>query len=178
MSIHHDKHHAAYVANLNAALASQPGLHSRTLRDLLTGLSTLPDGIRTAVRNNAGGHANHAFFWTLLAPTGEAQPTGELARAVMRDFGSLGACVAALKAAGIGQFGSGWAWLIRDGGGKLTVRSSANQDTPLTDGLRPVIGVDVWEHAYYLKYQNRRPDYLDAVLARLNWNAAAAAYAG
>jgi Fe-Mn family superoxide dismutase len=176
MSIHHDKHHATYVTNLNKALESQAALQSKTLRELLSGLATLPDGVRTAVRNNGGGHANHALYWGLLAPNGAKAPAGALASAVMRDFGSIAACTAALKAAGLGQFGSGWTWLVRDGGGKLSVRATANQDTPLTDGMRPIIGVDVWEHAYYLKYQNRRTDYLDAVLGALNWDAAGAAY--
>ena len=176
MSIHHDKHHATYVTNLNKALETQPALQGRTLRELLAGLSTLPDGVRTVVRNNGGGHANHALFWPLLAPGGAKAPSGGLAAAVLRDFGSIAACVAALKSAGLGQFGSGWSWLVRDGGGKLSVRGSANQDTPLSDGQRPVIGVDVWEHAYYLKYQNRRADYLDAVLGALNWDAAGAAF--
>lgn len=177
MSIHHDKHHAAYVTNLNKALESQTALQSKTLRELLTGLSSLPDGVRNAVRNNGGGHANHALYWGLLAPNGAKAPSGALASAVMRDFGSVAACLAAMKTAGLGQFGSGWSWLVRDGGGKLSVRATPNQDTPLTDGMRPIVGVDVWEHAYYLKYQNRRTDYLDAVLGALNWDAAGAAYA-
>lgn len=177
MSIHHDKHHASYVTNLNKALETQVPLQAKTLRDLLTGLATLPDGVRNAVRNNGGGHANHAMFWTLLAPNGAKAPTGALASAITRDFGSIAACTAAMKAAGLAQFGSGWTWLVRDGGGKLTVRGSANQDTPLTDGLKPIVGIDVWEHAYYLKYQNRRADYLDAVLAALNWDVAGAAFA-
>ncbi len=176
MSIHHDKHHAAYVTNLNKALETQTALQGKTLRELLTGLATLPDGARNAVRNNGGGHANHAMFWTVLAPNGAKAPSGTLAAAIMRDFGSVAACTAALKAAGLAQFGSGWTWLVRDGGGKLTVRGSANQDTPITDGGKPIVGVDVWEHAYYLKYQNRRTDYLDAVLGALNWDTAASAY--
>ena len=176
MTIHHDRHHAAYVTNLNKALETQSALHGTTLRELLTRLPSLPENIRGAVRNNGGGHANHALFWTLLAPATTKAPAGPLAAAITRDFGSQTALVAALKAAGLAQFGSGWAWLVRDGGGKLTVRSTPNQDTPLSDGHTPVIGVDVWEHAYYLKYQNRRADYLDAVLASLNWTAAGAAY--
>ena len=177
MGIHHDKHHATYVTNLNKALETQTALQTKTLRELLTGLATVPDGVRNAVRNNGGGHANHALYWALLAPKGAKAPSGALASAIMRDFGSVAACLAAMKTAGLGQFGSGWSWLVRDGGGKLTVRSTANQDTPLTDGQRPVVGIDVWEHAYYLKYQNRRSDYLDAVLAAINWDSAAAAYA-
>jgi Fe-Mn family superoxide dismutase len=177
MGIHHDKHHAAYVTNLNKALETQPALQGKTLRELLAGLSSLPDGVKNAVRNNGGGHANHAMFWTLLAPGGAKMPTGTLAAAITRDFGSTAACIAALKAAGVGQFGSGWTWLIKDSAGKLTVKGSANQDTPISDNLTPVLGVDVWEHAYYLKYQNRRADYLDAVLGALNWDVAGAAYA-
>ncbi len=177
MGIHHDKHHATYVTNLNKALETQSALHGKTLRELLVGLATLPDGVRTAVRNNGGGHANHALYWSLLAPKGAKAPTGALASAIARDFGSVSACLAAMKTAGLGQFGSGWSWLVRDGGGKLSVRSTANQDTPLTDGVRPVVGIDVWEHAYYLKYQNRRTDYLDAVLAAINWDSAGAAFA-
>ena len=177
MGIHHDKHHATYVTNLNKALETQPALQGKTLRELLTGLSMLPDGVRTVVRNNGGGHANHALFWLLLAPGGAKTPNGALASAIMRDFGSVTTCLGAMKAAGLGQFGSGWSWLMRDGGGKLTVRGQPNQDSPLLDSMRPVVGIDVWEHAYYLKYQNRRTDYLDAVLATINWDAAATAYA-
>jgi Fe-Mn family superoxide dismutase len=176
MGIHHDKHHAAYVTNLNKALETQTALQGKTLRELLTTLPSLPDAVRNAVRNNGGGHANHAMFWTLLAPGGAKAPTGALAAAITRDFGSQAACIAALKAAGTGQFGSGWAWLVRDSAGKLTARGMPNQDTPLSDGSWPVLGVDVWEHAYYLKYQNRRADYLDAVLGALNWDVASAAY--
>lgn len=176
MSIHHDKHHAAYVTNLNKALETQPSLHTKTLRQLLTGLAGLPEAARNAVRNNGGGHANHALFWQLLAPGGAKAPSGALLSAINRDFGSMAACLAALKAVGVAQFGSGWTWLIRDGGGKLSVRGTPNQDTPLSDGARVLIGVDVWEHAYYLKYQNRRADYLDAVLGLLNWDVAAKAF--
>jgi Fe-Mn family superoxide dismutase len=178
MTIHHDRHHATYVTNLNKALESYPALQKQTLRSLLTGLATLPDGVRTAVRNNGGGHANHALYWALLAPGGAKAPEGALASAITRDFGTVAACTAALKTAGLGQFGSGWSWLVKDGSGKLSVRATANQDTPLTDGLTPVVAIDVWEHAYYLKYQNRRTDYLDAVLGAINWSAAGTAYAG
>ena len=169
MSIHHDTHHATYVANLNKALETQLTLQDRTLRELLAGLAALPDGVRSAVRNNGGGHANHALYWTLLAPGGAQVPSGALGAAIMRDFGSLAACIGALKAAGLGQFGSGWSWLMRDGGGKLSVRGSANQDTPWFDGQRSVVGVDVWEHAYYLKYQNRRADYVKAFQDVIHW---------
>lgn len=176
MSIHHDKHHAAYVTNLNKALETQPALQKKTLRELLTSLSAVPDVARNAVRNNGGGHANHAMFWQVLAPGGAKAPSGALLAAINKDFGSVAACIAALKAAGVGQFGSGWTWLVRDSSGKLIVRGTPNQDTPLSDGARVLLGVDVWEHAYYLKYQNRRPDYLDAVLAALNWDMVAKAY--
>jgi Fe-Mn family superoxide dismutase len=176
MSIHHDKHHAAYVTNLNKALETQTALQSKTLQELLTSLSSLPDAVRGPVRNNGGGHANHAMFWGLLAPGGAKAPSGALAAAITRDLGSTATCIAALKAAGLAQFGSGWTWLVRDGSGKLVVRSTPNQDTPLSDGARVLVGVDVWEHAYYLKYQNRRADYLDAVLAALNWDAAGRAF--
>ena len=176
MGIHHDRHHAAYVTNLNKALESQPALHSRTLRELLTGLPSLPESARNAVRNSGGGHANHAQFWTLLAPGGARTPSGALAGAVARDYPTTAAVLAALKTAGLSQFGSGWAWLCRDRSGRLSIRATPNQDTPISDGLIPVVGIDVWEHAYYLKYQNRRADYLDAVLATINWDAAGAAY--
>lgn len=176
MSIHHDKHHAAYVTNLNKALETQPALQKKTLRELLTSLSSVPDAARNAVRNNGGGHANHAMFWQVLAPGGAKEPSGALLAAVNKDFGSVPACIAALKAAGIGQFGSGWSWLLRDGAGKLVVRSTPNQDTPLSEGARVLLGIDVWEHAYYLKYQNRRPDYLDAVLGAINWDVVSKAY--
>jgi superoxide dismutase, Fe-Mn family len=178
MSIHHDRHHAAYVTNLNRLLESQPALQRLTLRELLKDLAALPAGVRDGVRNNGGGHANHALFWGVLAPGGNAAPSGRLAAAVVRDFGSIPACLDALKAAGLAQFGSGWTWLVRDAGGRLTVRATPNQDTPLSDQLQPVLCVDVWEHAYYLKYQNRRAEYLDAVLARVNWTFADAAYLG
>lgn len=176
MSIHHDKHHAAYVTNLNKALETQPTLQKKTLRELLTSLSTVPDAARNAVRNNGGGHANHAMFWQVLAPGGAKAPSGALLAAINKEFGSVVACTAALKAAGVGQFGSGWTWLVRDASGKLIVRGTPNQDTPLSDGSRVLLGVDVWEHAYYLKYQNRRPDYLDAVLSALNWDVVAKAF--
>ena len=176
MSIHHDKHHAAYVTNLNKALETQPKLQKKTLRELLTSLSSVPDAARNAVRNNGGGHANHAMFWQVLSPGGAPAPTGALLTAINKDFGSVVACTAALKAAGVAQFGSGWTWLMRGASGKLIVRGTPNQDTPLSTGARVLLGIDVWEHAYYLKYQNRRPDYLDAVLGALNWDVVAKAY--
>lgn len=178
MSIHHDKHHAAYVTNLNTALQTQPALQGRTLRELLTSLDTVPDAVRDAVRNNGGGHANHAMLWPLLAPGGAKAPTGALLDAITSEFGSTANCLAALKAAGVAQFGSGWTWLVRDVSGALSVRSTPNQDTPLANDARVLLGVDVWEHAYYLAYQDRRADYLDAVLAVLNWDAVTRAYEG
>ncbi len=176
MGVHHDRHHAAYVTNLNHALREQSALHAMTLGELLTGMSLLPESVRAAVRNNGGGHANHALFWELLAPCDVKAPSGALEVAIVRDFGSVAACLAALKAAGLGQFGSGWAWLVRDGAGALTVRALPNQDTPVAQRLTPVIAIDVWEHAYYLHYQNRRAEYLDAVLGAINWNVAATQY--
>lgn len=176
MGIHHDRHHAAYVTNLNTALEPHPALHRKTLRELLSGLSTLPDAVRSAVRNNGGGHANHAMFWALLAPGGAKTPTGSMATAITRDFGSQTALFGALKAAGLGQFGSGWAWMVRDAGGRLSVIGLPNQDSPLSNGMTPLLGIDVWEHAYYLKYQNRRADYLDAILQTVNWDAVNATF--
>ncbi|MBL0939378.1 MAG: superoxide dismutase [Gemmatimonadaceae bacterium] len=175
MSVHHAGHHATYVANLNRAIESDTALHQLTLRELLTRLPTIPESVRTSVRNDGGGHANHGQFWPLLAPNRAAQPSGALGQAITRDFGSLAGCVTALKQAGTGQFGSGWVWLVSDNG-KLRVHTTSNQDTPISERLVPIMGVDVWEHAYYLKYQNKRADYLDAVLARLNWSAADTRY--
>jgi Fe-Mn family superoxide dismutase len=174
MALHHDKHHAAYVTNLNTALKDRPELHQRTLGELLMGIERLPPGVQLAVRNQGGGHANHALFWQLLAPRAPsaAAPTGRLAEWIVRDFGSVDACKAALKAAGVAQFGSGWAWLVKTATNHLVVKGLPNQDSPLMQGELPVVGVDVWEHAYYLKYQNRRAEYLDALLARINWEMA------
>ena len=175
MGIHHDKHHAAYVTNLNTALAAQPALQTKTLHELLTSLPTLPETVRNAVRNNGGGHANHSMFWPLLSPGGAKAPTGKLLAQLTKDFGSVAACTAALKAGGLGQFGSGWVWLVNDGG--LKVRATSNQDTPVSDSKHVLLGIDVWEHAYYLKYQNRRADYLDAVLGALNWDVVSKSFA-
>ncbi|MDD5261613.1 MAG: superoxide dismutase [Methylacidiphilales bacterium] len=170
MEIHHDKHHAAYVTNLNKALESAPELASKSVEDLIGNLSAVPEAIRTAVRNNGGGHANHSLFWKILTPGGAKEPKGKLADDIKAAFGSTDALKEAIEKAGATRFGSGWAWLIVDGGGKLSVISTANQDSPLMDGHKPVFGVDVWEHAYYLKYQNRRPDYLKAIWNVLNWD--------
>ena len=176
MGIHHDRHHAAYVTNLNNALETQSALHQYTLGELLMGLRRWPAAVQTAIRNNGGGHANHALFWNLLAPGAAtaAAPTGRLAEMITRDFESMTALKAAMKAAAVGQFGSGWAWLVKTATSRLAVRGLPNQDSPLLEGELPIVGIDVWEHAYYLKYQNRRADYVDAVLARINWDVAGA----
>jgi Fe-Mn family superoxide dismutase len=176
MQIHHDKHHQAYVTNLNNALQGQDQLASMSVDDLLRNINQVPDSIRTAVRNNAGGHSNHTMFWNIMKPNGGGQPTGDLASAIQQVFGSFDAFKAALNDAGTKRFGSGWAWLVLDSSGKLQVISTANQDSPLMDGLYPVMGNDVWEHAYYLKYQNRRPEYLNAWWNVVNWDEIARRY--
>ena len=168
MEIHHGKHHNAYVTNLNAALEKHPELQSKSVEDLLKGINSVPEDIRTAVRNNGGGHANHTMFWQIMGPNAGGAPTGAIADAITGSFGSFDAFKDLVNKAGIGRFGSGWAWVI-DQGGKLVVESSPNQDSPLMEGKKPVFGVDVWEHAYYLKYQNRRPDYLAAWWNVINW---------
>ena len=157
MEIHHGKHHQAYVTNLNAALDKHPDLHAKSVEQLLAGISTVPEDIRTAVRNNGGGHVNHTMFWEIMGPGGGGAPTGKIADAINSSFGSFDKLKDEFKKAAIGRFGSGWAWVI-DNGGKLIVESTANQDSPLMDGKKVVFGIDVWEHAYYLHYQNRRPD--------------------
>ena len=168
MEIHHGKHHQAYVTNLIAALDKHPELHSKSVEDLLRDIGAVPEDIRTAVRNNGGGHANHSMFWQVMGPGGGGAPTGAIADAVNSSFGGFDKFKEEVKKAGVGRFGSGWAWVL-DQGGKLVVESSANQDSPLMEGKKIVFGVDVWEHAYYLKYQNRRPDYLDAWWNVVNW---------
>ena len=168
MRIHHDKHHAAYVNNLNTALEPHAALQGKTLDALLGDLSAVPEAIRGAVRNNGGGHWNHTMFWEIMAPGGAKEPQGPLAGAIDKAFGGFAPFKEQFQKAGVGRFGSGWAWVI-DQGGKLAVESSANQDSPLMEGKKIVFGVDVWEHAYYLKYQNRRPDYLDAWWNVVNW---------
>jgi Fe-Mn family superoxide dismutase len=168
MEIHHGKHHNAYVTNLNAALEKHPELQSKSVEDLLKNIQTVPEDIRTAVRNNGGGHVNHTMFWQIMGPKAGGAPTGAIADAITGSFGSFDAFKEQVNKAGIGRFGSGWAWVI-DQGGKLVVESSANQDSPLMEGKKPIFGVDVWEHAYYLKYQNRRPDYLAAWWNVVNW---------
>ena len=169
MEIHHGRHHAAYTANLNAALKGHPELHGRTAHELVADLGALPDGIRMAVRNNGGGYVNHNLFWQLMAPGGAAAPGGALAAAIDAAFGSLDDFKARFATAAITRFGSGWAWLTADGGGGLGVVSTANQDTPVMDGKVPLLGCDVWEHAYYLNYRNRRPDYVAAYWNVVNW---------
>ena len=170
MRIHHDKHHAAYVNNLNAALEKHPELQNKTAEDLVKGINTVPEAIRTAVRNNGGGHVNHTMFWEIMGPGKGGEPTGRVADAIKSAFGSFDTLKTQLNDAGVKRFGSGWAWLI-DSGGKLVIESTANQDSPLMEGKKPILGVDVWEHAYYLKYQNRRPDYLAAWWSVVNWDA-------
>jgi Fe-Mn family superoxide dismutase len=169
MEIHHGKHHNAYVTNLNAALEKYPELQAKSVDDLLKNISTVPEDIRTAVRNNGGGHANHTMFWQVMGPNAGGAPTGAIADAITSTFGGFDQFKDAMKKAGIGRFGSGWAWLI-DNKGTLVVESSANQDSPLMEGKKIVFGIDVWEHAYYLKYQNRRPDYLDAWWNVVDWS--------
>jgi len=171
MQIHHGKHHQAYVNNLNAALDKHPELHKKTLEDLLRGINAIPEDIRTAVRNNGGGHHNHSLFWTIMAPAGKGgggEPSGALADAIKKTFGDFAKFKEQVASAATSRFGSGWAWLVPSGG-KLEVFSTANQDSPLMDGKIPVLGLDVWEHAYYLKYQNRRPDYVTAWWNVVNW---------
>lgn len=169
MQIHHGKHHQAYVTNLNAALDKHAGLQDKSLDDLLKNLASVPEDIRTAVRNNGGGHWNHAMFWQLMGPNAGGAPTGDVANGIDAAFGSFDAFKEKFAAAGMTRFGSGWAWLI-DNGGKFEVMSTANQDNPLMEGKKAILGVDVWEHAYYLKYQNRRPDYLAAWWSVVNWD--------
>ncbi|HVC20054.1 MAG TPA: superoxide dismutase [Vicinamibacterales bacterium] len=168
MEIHHGKHHAAYVNNLNAALEKHPELQSKSVEDLLRGISSVPEDIRTAVRNNGGGHANHSMFWQIMGPKAGGVPTGAIADALNGTFGGFDSFKEQLGKAGLGRFGSGWAWLVEHNG-KLAIESTANQDSPLMDGKRVIMGVDVWEHAYYLKYQNRRGDYLNAWWNVVNW---------
>jgi Fe-Mn family superoxide dismutase len=176
MEIHHDKHHAAYVTNLNKALDGHADLQSKSLEDLLKNLDALPDAIRNPVRNNAGGHWNHSLFWTQLKKGGGGEPSGDLGAAIKSTFGSFADFQTKFAAAGVGRFGSGWAWLlVKDG--KLVIDSTPNQDTPISLNAKAVLGLDVWEHAYYLKYQNRRPDYIAAWWNVVNWDSAAELYA-
>lgn len=169
MEIHHDKHHNAYVTNLNKALESAPDLANKTVEELLANnCAAVPENIRTAVRNNGGGHANHSMFWTIMGPKAGGQPSGQIAEAIKSTFGGLDQFKEKFNAAATTRFGSGWAWLVKSGG-KLDITSTANQDSPIMEGKFPVMGLDVWEHAYYLKYQNRRPDYINAWWNVVNW---------
>jgi Fe-Mn family superoxide dismutase len=170
MEIHHGKHHNAYVTNLNKALESAPNLANKTVEELLANnCAIVPDNIKTAVRNNGGGHINHSMFWTIMAPKGGGQPGGKLADAIKSAFGGFDPFKEKFNNAGATRFGSGWAWLVKDGAGKLDIISTANQDSPIMESKFPVMGLDVWEHAYYLKYQNRRPDYMAAWWNVVNW---------
>lgn len=170
MEIHHAKHHQAYVDNLNKALDGQPALQTLSVEDLLKHIKTVPDVIRQAVINHAGGHANHSLFWTLMAPNAGGTPGGALADALATTFGSFDKFKEEFTKAALGRFGSGWAWLVKDSAGKLSIASTPNQDSPLMQGLKPILGLDVWEHAYYLKYQNRRADYITAWWNIVNWS--------
>jgi superoxide dismutase, Fe-Mn family len=173
MQIHHGKHHAAYVTNLNNALASHANLQSATVEEILSNINDVPEAIRQAVINNGGGHANHTLFWSIMGPNGGGEPSGALADAIAKGFGDVATLKAQINDAGMKRFGSGWSWLVADAAGSLKVISSANQDSPIMQGLTPLLGVDVWEHAYYLKYQNRRADYLGAWWNVVNWEAVA-----
>jgi superoxide dismutase, Fe-Mn family len=169
MQIHHDKHHAAYVNNLNAALESHANIASQSIEDILRNINDVPEAARQAVINNGGGHANHTLFWEIMGPNGGGEPSGALAEAINKAFGSFADLKAKINDAGVKRFGSGWSWLVADKSGALQVLSTANQDSPLMQGHTPILGVDVWEHAYYLKYQNLRPKYLEAWWNTVNW---------
>ncbi|MBX3437936.1 MAG: superoxide dismutase [Planctomycetaceae bacterium] len=177
MEIHHDKHHNAYVTNLNKAIEGHPELANKSIDDLMRNLNAVPESIRTAVRNNGGGHANHSLFWLILSPKGGGAPTGELAEAINSTFGSFDKFKQEFANAAATRFGSGWAWLTIKGDGELFIESTPNQDTPLSEGHTPILGLDVWEHAYYLHYQNRRPDYITAFWNVVNWDEVAKRYA-
>nr|WP_154960401.1 superoxide dismutase [Paenibacillus xylanexedens] len=170
MEIHHDRHHNTYVTNLNAALESTPELQNKSLEDLIANLDSVPENIRTAVRNNGGGHANHSLFWEIIGPNGGGAPTGDIAAAIDSELGGFDKFKEDFAKAATTRFGSGWAWLVVGKDGKLSITSTPNQDSPLFEGLTPVLGLDVWEHAYYLKYQNKRPDYIGAFWNVINWD--------
>lgn len=177
MTIHHDKHHAAYVNNLNAAIEGKPELEGKTIEELVANLDAVPEAIRGAVRNNGGGHLNHTLFWEIMTPGGAAEPKGPLADAINEAFGSFDEFKKKFNDAGVKRFGSGWAWLVKTKDGKLDIVSTANQDNPISEGHQVLFGNDVWEHAYYLKYQNRRPDYLAAWWSVVNWDKIAERFA-
>ncbi len=170
MTLHHDKHHAAYVNNLNAAIEKAPELAGKSVEELVKDLNAVPEAVRAAVRNNGGGHLNHTMFWELMTPGGATAPSGALLEAINAAFGSLDELKKQFNAAGVARFGSGWAWLVKDGGGKLSIVSTPNQDNPLADGHTPILGNDVWEHAYYVDYRNLRPKYLEAWWSVVNWD--------
>jgi len=176
MEIHHTKHHQGYVNNLNKALEGYPELQNKSIEELLRGINEIPEAIRTAVRNNGGGHANHSLFWTIMKPNGGGEPSGELAEAIKATFGSFEAFKEKFSAEAAGRFGSGWAWLVVDENGKLQVYSTPNQDSPYMQGHTPILGLDVWEHAYYLKYQNRRAEYIQNWWNVVNWDQVAQYY--
>jgi superoxide dismutase, Fe-Mn family len=171
MEIHHDRHHQAYINNLTAAIAKHPELSDKTVEELLGDLAAVPEDIRPAVRNNGGGHYNHSLFWEIMGPNGGGDPTGAVGNAINSTFGDYVSFKDALTKAAVGQFGSGWGWLVKDASGNLVVFGRPNQDTPLSEGMTVILGVDVWEHAYYLKYQNKRPDYVAAWFNTINWDA-------
>ena len=173
MEIHHTKHHQAYVNNLNAALEKAPQLEGKSLDDLMKGINSVPETVRTAVRNNGGGHWNHSMFWEIMGPKKGGEPKGKIADAIKSSFGDFAKFKEQFAAAGAGRFGSGWAWLIDEGNGKLSITSTPNQDNPLMEGKKAILGIDVWEHAYYLKYQNKRPDYIAAWWNVVNWDGVA-----
>ncbi|MCI0181797.1 MAG: superoxide dismutase [Acidibacillus sp.] len=177
MTVHHDGHHVAYTNNLNVALEKHPDLQAKTAIDLLKHINDVPESIRATVRNNGGGHVNHTMFWKLLSPNGGGEPTGALAEAINKEFGSFAKFKEDFVKAAATRFGSGWAWLVVDQSGKLSIISTANQDSPYMDGLTPILGLDVWEHAYYLKYQNKRADYIGAFWNVINWPQADENYA-
>ncbi|HGF7677625.1 TPA: superoxide dismutase [Enterococcus faecium] len=169
MHLHHDKHHNTYVTNLNAAIEKYPELGEKTIEELLSDMDAVPTDIKTAVRNNGGGHANHSFFWEIMAPNASGEPTGAIKEAINEAFGDFSSFKEEFKKAAAGRFGSGWAWLVMENG-KLAITSTANQDSPLMEGKTPILGLDVWEHAYYLKYKNVRPDYIAAFWNVINWD--------
>jgi len=170
MQLHHDKHHATYVEKLNGALGNHPELQSKSAEDLIRELNSVPEDIRKAVRDNGGGHVNHSMFWQIMKPEGGGEPTGQIAAAITQTFGDFNSFKEKFNDGGVKQFGSGWVWLVAGGGGRLEIVSTPNQDSPLTDGKFPILGNDVWEHAYYLQYQNRRPEYLKAWWNTVNWD--------
>lgn len=178
MEIHHDKHHAAYVTNLNKALETESAWAGKPLEEILAHLNDVPEKIRTVVRNNGGGHWNHSLFWQIMGPKCGGEPTGKVADAIKASFGSFAEFKTAFQAAGVARFGSGWVWVVKDAAGRLSITSTPNQDNPLMEGKTAILGNDVWEHAYYLNYQNRRPDYLAAWWSTVNWNRVAELYDG